>query len=43
MRLLTGCSERTPLASDLVRLIVAWPMLPEHVRRAILTLVDGCE
>jgi hypothetical protein len=27
--------------ADLQRIIDAWPMLPEHVRRAILTLVGG--
>jgi hypothetical protein len=31
------------LPSDLARLIDAWPKLPEHIRRAILTLADGCK
>jgi len=28
---------------DLARVVRAWPRLPEHVRRAILTLADGCQ
>jgi hypothetical protein len=31
------------LSADLARLIGAWPKQPEHVRRAILTLPDGCK
>jgi hypothetical protein len=27
---------------DLARLIATWSNLPEHVRRAIVTLADGC-
>jgi hypothetical protein len=38
----TGCTERPELPADLARLVDAWPKLPEHVRRAILTLADGC-
>jgi hypothetical protein len=41
--LLTGCTDRAELPSDLVRLIDAWPKLPDHIRRAILTLADGCK
>src|SRR5262245_2579681 len=40
-RLLDGCSAPAT-DSDLTRLIDAWPELPEHVRRTILTLADGC-
>jgi hypothetical protein len=42
-RLDTGCTDRTEQHADLAQLIDAWPKLPEHVRRAILTLADGCK
>jgi hypothetical protein len=41
--LLQGCSHLPGLPQDLSRLIDAWPKLPEHIRRAILTLADGCK
>jgi hypothetical protein len=31
------------LDADLARLVDVWPNLPEHVRRTILTLVEGCQ
>jgi hypothetical protein len=37
----TGCTDRTELSADLIRLADAWPKLPEHIRRAILTMADG--
>jgi hypothetical protein len=37
----TGCTGRPELPADLARLVEAWPKLPDHVRRAILTLIDG--
>jgi hypothetical protein len=30
-----------PASPDLTRVVVAWPTLPEHVRLAILALIDG--
>jgi hypothetical protein len=42
-RLHTGCTDQSELPADLARLIDAWPKLPEHVRRTILTLTDGCK
>jgi hypothetical protein len=39
----TGCTDRTELPPDLARLVEAWPKLAEHIRRAILTLADGCK
>jgi hypothetical protein len=39
LRLHTGCTDHP----DLARLVDAWPKLPEHVRRAILTLADSCK
>jgi hypothetical protein len=30
------------MPSELARLIHAWTALPEHIRRAILTLADVC-
>jgi hypothetical protein len=30
------------LDDDLARLVDLWPNLPEHVRRAIITLADSC-
>jgi hypothetical protein len=38
VRLHTGCTDPDP---KLARLINAWPQLPDYVRRAIMTLVDG--
>lgn len=32
--------ELTEVDADLARVIAAWPSLPGHLRRAILTLVD---
>jgi hypothetical protein len=32
-----------PIDADLVRVIDAWAKLPEPVRRAIVTLTDGCK
>ncbi|RUL81891.1 hypothetical protein [Tautonia sociabilis] len=32
--------ELTEVDTDLTRVIAAWPTLPGHLRRAILTLVD---
>jgi hypothetical protein len=40
-RLHTGCTDHHELPVDLVRLVTAWPKLPEHIRGAILTLADG--
>jgi hypothetical protein len=42
-RLHTGCTGRLELPPDLAQLVNAWARLPEHVRRAILTLADGCK
>jgi hypothetical protein len=41
--LLAVCSERPELPPDLARLLEAWPKLPEHIRCAILALVDSCK
>jgi transcriptional regulator with XRE-family HTH domain len=30
-----------PVRSELARVVAAWPQLPQHIRRAILTLVEG--
>jgi hypothetical protein len=37
------CTDGTacPLMADLAAVVLAWPQLPEHVRRAILTLVQA--
>jgi hypothetical protein len=43
LRLHTRCTGRSELPPDLVRLVRAWPKLPEHVRRVILILADGCQ
>jgi hypothetical protein len=43
LRLHTGCTDQAELPADLARLVDAWPKLPEHIRRAILTLADGCK
>jgi hypothetical protein len=39
----TGCTDAINLPADVARLIDAWPKLPDHVRRTILTLADGCK
>jgi hypothetical protein len=37
-----GVKQAALASPDLARLVDAWLLLPEHVRRAILTLADGC-
>jgi hypothetical protein len=38
-----GLLEPFSRDSDLLQLVEAWPKLPEHVRRTILALADGCK
>jgi hypothetical protein len=40
-RLHTGCTVCSGLSPDLASIIDVWRKLPEHVRRAILTLAEG--
>ncbi|MCI0457383.1 MAG: hypothetical protein L0Z62_10480 [Gemmataceae bacterium] len=42
-RLPAGCLTPSELPTELARLVDAWPDLPDHVRRTILILVDGCK
>ena len=37
------CLSEATHDCDLKRLTAVWPRLPEHVRRAILTLADACQ
>jgi hypothetical protein len=41
-RLPDGCRQPTAIHPDLARLADLWPILPVHVRQAILTLAEGC-
>jgi hypothetical protein len=33
-------AQQAPLAPDLARVVEAWPTLPDHIRAAILALVN---
>jgi hypothetical protein len=39
-RLLAGCSTPPELPPDLARVVEAWPQLPEHIKAAVLALVQ---
>src|SRR5262245_56615140 len=39
----TGCTPSPGLPDDLLGIVNAWPRLPQHVRRAIMTLADSCQ
>jgi hypothetical protein len=46
LALQTGCSEGHELAlndADLQRVMLAWPSLPDAIRRAMLVLVDSSQ
>ena len=36
-------SESIPVDPDLAGVVVAWPALPEHIRAAVLALVETAE